>query len=246
MTCHFFGSFPSFSSLHSKCAPQLATTLAAVGLWGFACLLNVVAIPSAAHAATPADTLVIGFDTKPKSSDPRLIGTDANSQYVEELRFLPLVSSDPSGAIKNVVAESFVPSGKFDWKVTMRKGIQFANGREMNADDVVATFQTLITGQSGLPPSPRKGAYAKVKSVAKTGPYEILFSLTEPDAPFVTNLVIGILPKEAATALPEAVNGKGFESGPYILEKQADDEWVRADVRRYVPELLCAIPASGI
>lgn len=189
--------------------------------------------PRACAATTPSDTLVIGFDAKPKSSDPRLIGTDANSQYLEELRFLGLVGFDVTGSPKMVLAEKIEPHGKLEWKVKLRKGVKFANGREITAEDVVATYQFIIQGAPSFPPSPRKGAYARVKEVKKIGPHEVQFILNGPDAPFVTNLVIGILPKEALAAGPDQLTGKGYESGPFVLEKAADDAWVLAKNANY-------------
>lgn len=189
--------------------------------------------PQWALAATPADTLVVGFDNKPKSGDPRLIGTDANSQYLEELRFLPLVSFDDAGAVRMVAAEKITADGKLGVKVKIRKGITFANGRPLTADDVVANYQLQMTGRPGLPPSPRKGAFESVKEIKKTASDEVVFVLKEPDAAFVVNLVVGILPKEALAAGPEDLVGKGYESGPYVLEKATDTEWVLAKNPKY-------------
>lgn len=186
-----------------------------------------------ALASTPADALVVGFESKPRSGDPRLIGTDANSQYLEELRFLPLVSFDEAGAVRFVVAESVSAEGPMGVKVKIRKGVTFANGRELTADDVVANYQLQMSGRAGLPPSPRKGAFESVKEVKKTSSHEVLFVLKEPDAAFVVNLVIGILPKEALSAGPEDLTGKGYESGPFVLEKATDTEWVLARNPKY-------------
>jgi len=201
----------------------LSMPVAGCTLWG----------SSETFAATPADVLVVGLDNKPKSGDPRLIGTDANSQYLEELRFLPLVSFDPAGALRFVLAESVTPEGKLGFKVNLRKGIKTASGKEITADDVVANYQFQLTGRPNLPPSPRKGAFESVKEVKKAGTYEVLFTLKEPDAAFVTNLVIGTLPKEALDAAPEDLVGKGYESGPYVLEKATDTEWVLARNAKY-------------
>lgn len=178
-----------------------------------------------ALAATPKDALYVGFETKPRSVDPRLVGGDANSQYLEELLFLPLISFDDKGGLIPVLAESYAGDGKLGFKVKLRKGIKFANGREISVDDVLATYN-YVTSAASTPPSPRKGAFAKLASVKKVSANEILFTLSAPDAAFATNLNIGILPKEAIAAEPDKVTGKGFESGPFVVTKAADDEWV--------------------
>lgn len=177
-----------------------------------------------AFAATPNDTLVVAFETKPKSVDPRLVGGDANSQYLEELLFLPLVSFDEKGGIKPVLAEKITPDGKAGFKVKIRKGMKFSSGKEISVDDVVATYLH-ITSPNTNPPSPRKGAFAKLTEVKKVSDSEVVFVLSAPDAAFVTNLNVGILPKEALSAEPDKVYGLGFESGPYVVERNTDTEW---------------------
>ncbi len=191
-----------------------------------------------AEAETPKDTLVIGFESKPKSSDPRILGTDANSQYVEELRFLPLIGFDENGGMRMVVAQSLSADGSGGWKVKIRKGIKCKNGHEIDAEDVVATYNAIMSSPKDFPPSPRKGAFEKVTSVKKTAADEVQFSLSGADAAFITNLVIGILPKEALVEAPEQLLGKGYESGPFVLEKSADDEWILAKNDSYAADLV--------
>jgi peptide/nickel transport system substrate-binding protein len=178
-----------------------------------------------AKAETPRDTVIVGFESIPKSGDPRLIGGDANSQYLEELSFLPLISFDENSAIRYVVAESVVPEGNKAWKARIRSGLRFANGRELNADDVVAMYKYILAADSN-PPFARRNAFEKLLDVKKIGSAEVLFTMKEPDAPFVANLTIGILPQEALKAPPEKLMGQGFESGPFVLEKAGSDEWI--------------------
>lgn len=186
----------------------------------------------AAWAAGTKDTLTVAFETKPKSVDPRLVGGDANSQYLEELLFLPLISFDDRGGLKPVLAESYAPEGKLAFKVKLRKGMKFANGKDITVDDVIATY-SYVTSPTSNPPSPRKGAFAKLTSIKKTGANEIVFTLSAPDAAFLTNLNIGILPQEGVKAEPDKVFGQGYESGPFIATKTADDEWILQSNSKY-------------
>lgn len=169
--------------------------------------------------------IVIGFENAPRSSDPRLIGLDANSQYLEELRFLPLVSFHPDGSLRPIVAESIRALSDTKFEVKIRSGLTFANGEPISGHDVVATYMHMKFPK-GFPPSPRKGAFAEVKSVLMTDSNTVVFALKAPDAAFPTNLVIGILPEEAVGLPPEEINGKGFESGPYVLSDRTDQVWV--------------------
>ena len=176
--------------------------------------------------ASPSDALVVGMDNAPKSRDPRLIGADANAQYMEELRFLPLVSFNENGGVKLIAAETITPKGTNTFLVTLRKGLKFASGKELKADDVIATYNSILKGSSELPPSPRKGAFESVESILKIDNYSLEFKLKQPDAAFVVNLVVGILPAEGAHAKAEDTVGKGYESGPYVLKDATAQEWV--------------------
>lgn len=172
------------------------------------------------------DVLTVAFDARPRSVDPRFVSTDANSQYLEPLLFLPLFGFTEKSAPQGVIAESYQFIDPKTLIVRIREGIRFAMGRTVDAEDVVETYR-FILGQNGpsLPPSPRKGSFERVLTVVKHSPREVKFSLSEPDVSLVSNLVIGILPKEALLAQADDLINKGFESGPFVLQSVNDLEW---------------------
>ncbi|MES2614561.1 MAG: ABC transporter substrate-binding protein [Bdellovibrionota bacterium] len=171
------------------------------------------------------DKIYLGFESKVSTFDPRIIGLDPNSQYIEELRFLPLISFDEGGNIKNMLAQSIMPKSNKSWQIKLKKGILFASGEEITTDDVLATYQAIMNPAFGFPVSPRRGAFKNVTKFEKINGDEIYIELKEPDASFINNLVIGILPQVAVSkALPNDVNDKNYESGPFILKKWSDTE----------------------
>ena len=194
----------------------------------FACIFayfiySIVKNPGSKTNGTPTNELFLGFESKVQAFDPRIVGLDANSQYIEELRFLPLISFDEGGNIKNMLAESITPKSNKSWEIKIKKGILFASGREITADDIVATYNAIMNPAFGFPVSPRRGAFKNITTLKKVSANEIYLELKEPDASFLNNLVIGTLPKTAAeTALPNDVNGKDYESGPFILKTASD------------------------
>lgn len=209
------------------------------GLWGLGlAVLFLTGINGrGACAETPSDTLVVGWEAAPKSGDPRFVGGDANAQYAEELRFVPLLGSDEEGGIRYLAAESVTTQGDgTNWTVKLRKGLRFANGKEMTSDDVVATYQRVLS-ETVNPPSPRRGNFAAVDKVEVASRYEVVFRLQRPVGNFLSTLVVGILPKEAASAAPEDVNGKGYESGPYVAKVTSDTEWVLERNEKYAGNL---------
>ncbi|MFZ9520968.1 MAG: ABC transporter substrate-binding protein [Silvanigrellaceae bacterium] len=189
-----------------------------------------------AFAAEPAsDSLGVAFDARPRTVDPRFVSTDANSQYLEPMLFLPLFGFSESGLPQGVVAETFSFQGPKSLIIKIRSGLRFRLGRNIDADDVVATYQ-FILGRSGLalPASPRRGAFERVESVSKISPDEVKFILSEPDASLVSNLVVGILPKEAMALPPDGIFAdKGFESGPFVLESMGEIDWILRRNEKY-------------
>lgn len=191
--------------------------------------------PSAGRAGIKDSTLTVAFDARPRSVDPRFVSTDANSQYLEPLLFLPLFGFTEAGAPQGVLAEKYTFSDPKTLVIKVREGIRFASGRDVTADDVVATYQFILGQQQGqLPASPRRGVFERVSSVTKTGAGEVQFSLSEPDVSLVSNLVVGILPREAVTLPPDSIfPDKGFESGPFRIETQSDGEWTLIRNEKY-------------
>lgn len=170
-------------------------------------------------------TLTVAFDSKILSADPRMIGSDPGSQYIEELRFLPLVSFDQQGNMIYVLANDmqFKDNKLF---VSLKRGIHFANGKEITAHDVKSTYDAILFPHPNVPPNPRKNFFNNVESVDLKSQYEIVFTLKKIDVAFPNNLVVGILPKEAIDTEPvSTLIGKNYESGPFLLVAADNFRW---------------------
>ena len=179
------------------------------------------------HPINKNKILTIGLESKISTFDPRIIGLDANTQYMEELLFLPLISFDKFGTLKNVLAQSIIPQSNRSWKIKIKPGFFFASGKEITAQDIVATYDVIMHPPFGFPVSPRKGAFKNVVKFEATSPHEINLEITEPDASFLNNLVIGTLPSEVAKkSLPNDVIGKLNESGPYTVKMASNTELI--------------------
>nr|BFD30915.1 peptide-binding protein [Pigmentibacter ruber] len=178
-------------------------------------------------AKNPKDIVTIALDSKITSGDPRIIGSDANSQYIENIRFLPLISFDEQGQILYILVNEIKTLSNKSWNIYLKKGIKFSNGKEITAYDVEATYNQIIAPQGNFPPSPRKAAFSSVTSFKAISEHQIHIELDSPDVSFLNNLVVGILPKDAAlNAAPNEVDNKGYESGPFILKSTSSSEWI--------------------
>ncbi|APJ04765.1 ABC transporter substrate-binding protein [Silvanigrella aquatica] len=206
---------------------RLLITAISIGLIAYIIYLSTSSGSGKNGDKNPKNILTIAFDSKIQSGDPRLIGSDANSQYIENLRFLPLISFDEEGNTLYMLADEVKILSNKSWKISLKKGVKFNNGKEIDAYDAEATYLQILSPQTDFPPSPRKGAFSNVSVFKATSKYEILIELKTPDTSFLTNLTIGILPKDAAlSSPPNVVDSKGYESGPFLLKSASASNWL--------------------
>ncbi|HEY9064216.1 MAG TPA: ABC transporter substrate-binding protein [Burkholderiaceae bacterium] len=154
----------------------------------------------------------------PMASTADLVGTIM--QHVYET----LYTFDSKWNVVPMLAES-LPKVSADGKsytITLRKGVMLHNGRELNADDVVASLQRWMEQ------SPRGKAVGKeVESIKATGPGAVQIVLKQPYAPLLAQLALpsgmaAIMAKEAiATPLASYVG-----TGPYQFKERKPDAYV--------------------
>jgi peptide/nickel transport system substrate-binding protein len=165
-----------------------------------------------ADAATP---LTLAWEAEVRTVDPRF-AVDANSQYLEHLLHCSLVKSDKDGHTVGDLAKDWKWTAPTVLEVTLAP-TKFSDGSAVTAADVKATYDSMAKPDAKTA-SPRKVAFAKVKSITVKAPDKLVFELAEPDSVFVTNLVVGTLPaKLAATELlgdQDVIVG----CGPFMLK----------------------------
>lgn len=168
-----------------------------------------------------ADTrLVIGLESNPVNLDPRL-ATDAYSSRAIQILFNSLVGKDIHSNLIPELAEKWEIPDDTTYIFYLRKGVKFHDGSELTAADVKYTFETILNPEFK---SPKRGSYEKIKAIEVLDPYIIKFTLTEPFAPFLTNMVVGIVPQAAAEALGKDFSQKPIGTGPYQLRSWLPDE----------------------
>src|SRR2546427_8504532 len=72
----------------------------------------------------------------------------------------------------------------------LREGVKFHDGAPLTAEDVVASFNHIISPPPGVI-SPSRGLFDSVKEVVATGPLTVEFRLTEPRGYFLRGLAAG-------------------------------------------------------
>ena len=176
-----------------------------------------------AHAQTPRTFATLAMVAEPQTLDPMASTADLVGTIMQHV-YEPLYTFDAKWNVVPMLAES-MPKISADGKtyaITLRKGVMLHSGRELNADDVVASLQRWIEQ------SPRGKALGKVVDSRKsTSPSVVTLMLKEPYAPLPAQLALpsgmaAIMAKESiATPLKDFVG-----TGPYRFKERKPDQYV--------------------
>jgi peptide/nickel transport system substrate-binding protein len=179
------------------------------------------------HSA-PRDprTVVFLIESSPANLDPR-IGTDGQSEHIDELLFDGLVARDASFHFTPALAERWEQPDPLTLVFHLRPGVRFHNGRAFTARDVVWTINSMIdSGRPGALISPKAASYASVDKVEAADEHTVVFHLKHADNFLLTNLSTG-----AMGIVPEG-SGRDFwqhpvGTGPFrFLSQQIDQDVV--------------------
>jgi peptide/nickel transport system substrate-binding protein len=194
-------------------------------------LLSLQTLPASASSKTVIEKppITIAIESNIRSFDSRY-AVDANSQYLENLIHCSLIDFNKNGAIEPQLAKK-----RPEWvtprslRVQIRNDMYFSNGQKVTKKDVIATYEELSTNKT----YPRSGAFRKLKSIQEDNSGHLLFELTEPDASFENNLVIGILPHKSLAQNP--IDPLKTEScGPFKLADKTTNS-IYLEANSYYP-----------
>ncbi|HEU0207084.1 MAG TPA: ABC transporter substrate-binding protein [Pseudolysinimonas sp.] len=153
-----------------------------------------------APSASSSDSMVIGTTSSLSHLDPAA-ASDGGSSGVQTQVFASLLTSQPgSSNLVPDLAASAGFSGPTRFTVTLRSGLEFANGHRLTSSDVVFSFQrqAAIHAAGGAAP-----VLAGLAAVAARGDRVVVFQLEKADASF---------PRVLATAAAAIVDEQVFSS----------------------------------
>jgi len=190
-------------------------------LLGLAPWIVCLAVTSAcgkADATANDDVLRVIIMASPVNFDPRA-GTDQGSQRVHQLVYDHLMNIGDDLRIVPGLAARLDNPDPLTYIAHLRSGVKFHDGHELTAKDVVYTFSSFLDPEFI---SPRKGAYAMVKSITALDDHTVEFKLKEPFGSFPIQLVMHVVPADGGPSLREFPIG----TGPYRFVRYAVDDQV--------------------
>lgn len=147
----------------------------------------------------PGGTLTAALTGNPSSMDPAAAGVYTSLQVLDNV-FSKLITMDENGNFIGELASSWTQDDPVTYTFTLVDNATFHNGEKFTADDVKYTFERIVNPKTA---SSYASAYSSVKTIEVVSPTKVVFHLSEPFAPLLTNLAQN----------GEIVNQKAIESG---------------------------------
>src|SRR5262245_4678019 len=134
----------------------------------------------AAAPPAPAGTIVVALESAPTTLDPRY-ATDANSSLVAALLAPGLTRMNEHSEPSSDLAASWTQRSPVEYAFTLRPGACFADGEPLTADDVVATYRSVLDPSLR---SPKREAFTAIAEVSAPDPQTVVVRLHAISAPF--------------------------------------------------------------
>lgn len=173
----------------------------------------------AALASTPKKggrfRLGISWGATTNTLDPAAIVDSYTAAVNQAIRSNIFTVDDKGGAVPDL-AESLEPSdGTKTWALALKKGITFHNGKDLTAEDVIASIRHHMGEQSK---SSAKSVVAQIADM-KADAGKVVFTLKGGNADFPYVLAEPRLSIMAANADGSVDWQSGIGTGPYVLEQ---------------------------
>jgi len=125
-------------------------------------------------------TIILGIKNPIETLDPANHRDRVTESVVRNI-FDGLVTLDGNGDVQPLIAESWENPIPTEWVFKIREDVKFHDGSDLTADDVVFTFNRIITeGAMGGDSSPRKGLLGTMIGATKEDDYTVKFTFESP------------------------------------------------------------------
>jgi len=162
-------------------------------------------------------TLVLSTLDEPAGFNP-LFYLDTVSPNIGSLIFNSLIYVNERLEFVPELAESWrVSEDGRTWDFHLREGVKFHDGEELDAEDVLFTFQSMLDPATA---SPLARHYSILEGVEAIGSGQVRFHLKEPYSSFPYLLLLEIIPAHlfAGSTTPEGFAGNPVGTGPFRFQ----------------------------
>jgi len=178
-----------------------------------------------------------GLIGQPQYINPLYASAKDVDADIVSLLFSGLMKWDPQdGLVTDLASDIVISEDGKTYTVTLRENATFHNGDPVETRDVLFTINAI---QDTSYHSPLAVSFSGV-TVAQTDEHTIAFTLSEPFAPFLSALTVGILPANVWGSIPAAhvqlasYNLEAIGSGPYRFLEFSKDK--TGNLRSYTLE----------
>ncbi len=195
--------------------------LCKLGLLGGGILMSLLAL-TACPSSPPAESrqiMRVALETAPQRFDPRY-AVDVASQRVVQLVYNGLVRLDAQAQIVPDVAASWETPKPTTYVFHLRQDVTWHDGERLTAADVHHTFTSLLDEKNE---SPKRASFDKIQAIDVTDEFTIRFVLSEPFAPFLTNMTLGLIPKPKTGEGERNHDAHPVGTGPFQFERMEPD-----------------------
>lgn len=148
--------------------------------------------------------------------DPRY-ATSAIASRVAKLIYAPLFELGEDLSPKPFLADSIKAIDEKNFIITLKPNLYFHDGSILTAEDVVYTFNELISEDVN---SPHGEKFAYIEKLSALDEHKLELVLKRPHAPFLTDLcALGIVSKKSCAGRSKECRHEYNGSGPYKVAK---------------------------